>query len=324
MRALSKEFIADLKSEDGLLHPILDRVKNDNTLMLAVRNGYINIYYRGGNLLRITEQKRGSYKAEFNVNYNITGKTVPERPTKINSHLDAIQWVAAFPHIKELMDIYFSKLNKPEREFQQLIVRENNFSNISNESEYFISDIEFADSISGVRLDLLAVCWPATQRKNGEKCRAALIEMKYGDGALGGSAGLLKHLQDMDVLVSDPDKYKTLLETMESQFNQLEELDLLTFNRCTNGTKVKLSANDKPEVIIILADHNPRSIKLLTVLETPEVITFGRSEKFDLRFHVSSFAGYALHSDNMCTLDQFGKLLGIQSKKNIQKRLSNV
>ena len=111
--------------------------------------------------------------------------------------------------------------------------------------------------------------------------------------------GLLKHLQDMDALVSDSDKYKSLLETMESQFNQLEELDLLTFNRCTNGTKVKLSVNDKPEVIIILADHNPRSTKLRTILETPEVIAFGKSEKFELRFFVSSFAGYALHSESM-------------------------
>ena len=89
-----------------------------------------------------------------------------------------------------------------------MVARENNNSTISNESEYFVSDIEFADPGLGARFDMLAIRWLASQRKDGSNCRAALIEMKYGDGALGGSAGLLKHLQDIDALVSDHDKYK--------------------------------------------------------------------------------------------------------------------
>ena len=309
MRELSKDFMKDLKDTNGLLYPILERVKQDHTLMLAIRENYINIYYRGGNLLRVNkEQGKDSYKSFFDVKYNKSGKTIPILPTTIKCQADAKTWVDKFPHLKEIMDIYFAKYGKSEREYQQLVARENNNSTISNESEYFVSDIEFTDP-GNARFDMLAIRWLASQRKDGSNCRAALIEMKYGDGALGGGAGLLKHLQDIDALLSDYDKYKSLLETMESQFNQLDELGLLNFNRGISKAKVKLSDADKPEVIFILANHNPRSPKLCLILDGPEFVAYELNQGFDLRFFVSSFAGYGLHSDCMLTLTQFRKLM---------------
>lgn len=308
MRELSKKFMDDLKETSGWLHPILMRIKQDHTLMLAIRGDCINIYYRGGNILRVEEQIRGSYKTSFDNKYNLSEKTIPDLPPAIKCQDDTIKWIGAFPHLKEIMDIYFSKHPKAEREFQQLVARENNYSTISNDSEYFISDIEFADSDLNARFDLLAIRWLASHRRSGSNCRAALIEMKYGDAALGGKAGLLKHLKDIDALFSNH-KYKDLLETMESQFNQLDELNLLNFNRNSNGTKVKLVDSDKPEVIFLLANHNPRSTQLRSILDDPEVVAYGESQNFDLRFFVSSFAGYGLHADCMLNLTQFRELL---------------
>ena len=157
-----------------------------------------------------------------------------------------------------------------------MIARENNHSTISNESEYFVSDIEVTEPYA--RFDIMAIRWLAAQRKNGSNCKVALIEMKYGDGALGGSAGLLKHLKDMEKLVSDKDRYETILLTMESQFNQLDELGLLKFNKGTSNAKVKLNVKDTPEVIFILANHNPRSPKLKTILSDPEMDKFAQSQ----------------------------------------------
>ena len=157
---------------------------------------------------------------------------------------------------------------------------------------------------------MLAIRWLASQRRNGNQCKAALIEMKYGDGAMDGKAGLLKHLQDIDALVSDKNKYASLIKTIELQFNQLDELKLLNFNHSSNGAKVKINVNDKPEVIFILANHNPRSTRLRSILDDPKVIKYGmENQHFDLRFFVSSFSGYGLHSGNMLTLDQFRQLL---------------
>lgn len=309
MREISNNFLNSLKNINGFLHPILERVRQDDTLMLAIRKNYINVYYRGGNLLKVKEQSKDSFQSSFDDQYNKSGKTILTLPTTIKSQDDARTWVDQFSHLKEMMDIHFSEHRKPEREFQQLVARENNHSNTSNDSEYFVSDIEFADSNLNARFDMLAVRWLASHRKNGSNCRVALIEMKYGDAALGGKAGLLKHLKDIDTLISDQDKYKSLVETIELQFNQLDDLGLLNFNHSSNGTKVKLATSDKPEVIFILANHNPRSKKLNSILNDPKVLAYVQTRRFDLRFFVSSFAGYGLHSDCMLTLTQFRKLI---------------
>jgi hypothetical protein len=187
-----------------------------------------------------------------------------------------------------------------------LVARENNNSITSNESEYFITDIEF-DSGLGARFDMLAIYWPANKRKSGNNCQVALIEMKYGDNALGGAAGLIEHLRDIDEFISS-EKYQFLLETMEAQFNQIDQLELLKFNRSSNVTKIKLDAKN-PQVIFLLANHNPRSLQLKTMLEEPEFIKLSQSQHFDLKFFVASFAGYGLHADCMLPMDKFQKLL---------------
>jgi hypothetical protein len=285
MRKLSDTFLHDLQF--GLLQPLLSRVKQDNTLMLAIRNDYINIYYRGGNIIRVKSKNNSRYYPTFDLQYNIFNRDIPSLPVDIASRNDVEMWIESLPRLKEIMDFYFSAHPKPEREFQQLVARENNDSTISNASEYFISDIEFADYEHGARFDMLAIRWLASQRKDGTKCKVALIEMKYEDNALGGNAGLLKHLQDINDFIANPVSYENLLETMENQFNQLDQLGLLKFNKGKSNAKITLNPDDKPELIFILANHNPRSKKLKTVLENSLVEQFDNSQNFDLRSLVS-------------------------------------
>ena len=305
MRGLSRGFMNDLLKPEGRLNPILERVKKDHTLMLAIRDGYVNIYYRGGNILRVTEQD-DFYQTFFDVQYGL-GQEVADSEVDVSNQGDAQKLVAVLPDRKVIMDEYFAAKGKTEREFQQLVARENNYSSISNETEYFISDIEVTVPYLA-RFDVVAVHWPAKYRKYGSKCRVALMEMKYGDGSLRGDAGLLKHLKDMDAFVSDREQYANLLLTMERQFNQLDELGLINFNKGTSNAKVKLNPNDKPEVIFILANHNPRSSILKKILRDPELEGYAQSKLFDLRFYVASFAGYGLHTDCMRTLVEFQNL----------------
>lgn len=188
-----------------------------------------------------------------------------------------------------------------------MVVRENNNSCISNESEYFIVDIEATKSFA--RFDMIAIRWLASQRKIGYKCKPALIEMKYSDSGIKSSAGLLKHLKDMETLVTNKEEYLNLLKTMQSQFKQLNELGLLKYNKGTSNAEVELSSVEIPEVIFILANHNPRSPLLKEILSDPEFERYANSEHFDIRFFVSSFAGYGMHSQNVKTLQEFLKLL---------------
>ena len=309
MRGLSDKFMKDLLDTDGLLHPLLERIKQDHTLMFAIRKNYTNIYYRGGNVLRVKEQGDGTYCTYFDKNYNQLEILSTSLPSTIKNVTDSDIWVNAFQGLKGIMDCYFSTNNNPEREFQQLLARENNLSNISNKTEYFITDIEFADSSIKARLDILALRWVATERKKTNRCRPAFIEMKYGDNALKGASGLIKHLQDIDSLIADKSRYQKLLKTMENQFEQLDKLGLMKFNKVKYWTNIRIDSDEKPEVIFILSNHNPRSSVLESVLSDPRIDQFENSPNFDLRFHVSCFSGYALHADCMKPLNEFRKLV---------------
>lgn len=304
----------DLLKSEGKLHPLLDQLKKDHTLMLAICDGYINIYYRGGNILRVTEQN-DFYKTFFDVQYAKSGQYVSCPEVDIRNQADAKRLFSCISERKAIMDEYFADGSKTtEREFQQLVARENNNSSISNESEYFVSDIEVTVPHLA-RFDIVAIRWLARERKTGSRCRAALIEMKYGDKALENNAGLLKHLKDMDALISDRKQYTGLLQTIERQFNQLDELGLISFNKGTSNAKVKLNPDSKPEVIFIIANHNPRSPKLEKILCNPEITKYENSGLFDLRFYVSTFAGYGLHSDCMHTLTEFRELCTVKKRK---------
>ena len=207
------------------------------------------------------------------------------------------------------MDFWFNKNPRIEREFQQLVQRENNRSSISGETEYFITDIEIAASDIGAKFDMIAIKWVAKKTKNGKNCRASFIEMKYGDAALSGNSGLIKHIKDMNTFLTVKENYFAILETMTTQFNQLDELGLVKFNKSTSNAKVKLNVDERPEVIFILANHNPRSSKLRTILSDPEIDKYAQSQLFDLKFYVASFAGYGLHAKCMQPLSEFRRLL---------------
>ncbi|MFC2065063.1 hypothetical protein ACFLXB_08210 [Chloroflexota bacterium] len=309
MRELSETFMKDLMNPEGVLHPILSSVKKDQTLMLTIRDGFINIYYRGGNILRATENKRGTYGGFFDQRFNKTGQEMPITPSTMNNQNDAKEWVVALPILKSFMNEFLSKHSKNEREFQQLVARENNTSSISNESDYFISDIEVYEAFSGARFEMIAIKWPSTKRQSGNNCRMAIIEMKYGYKALDGEAGLLKHLKDIDSLITAKDRFAKLRVQTENQFNQLDQLGLLKFNREQYEGKISLDPNVKPEVIFILANYNPRASGLKGILNSPKITAYNEEQHFDLRFFVANYSGYGLYKDCMLSLSEFSRLL---------------
>ncbi len=320
-RKLSPEFMDDLKQ--GMLNPILERVQKDHTLMLAIRDGYINIYYRGGNILRVTECE-GFYQTFFSVKYAKSGQCVIDPKQVIRNPDDAKKIVDCLSDRKNIMDEHFAKgSNTTEREFQQLVARENNNSSISNETEYFVSDIEVTVPHRGqterglARFDIVAIRWLASERKYGNKCQPALMEMKYADVALEGKSGILDHLEHMVKLREDTQGYINLLQTMQTQFNQLDQLKLLHFKHARN-LKIVLYDEEKPEeikkpeIIFILANHNPRSPQLWKILTKSELDKYAHSDLFDLKFYVNTFAGYGFHSSCMYSLTEIRKMAEVK------------
>ena len=134
MRSLSQTFIDTLKS--GSLKPLLNLIMIDSTLCLEIRENYINIYYRGGNILRI-EEKSNSFNASFDKKYLDPKSTIINKvlPALLASPGDVKSWIDAIPNLKHEMDLWFGKHPKNEREFQQLMLRENNFDSSAKGTE---------------------------------------------------------------------------------------------------------------------------------------------------------------------------------------------
>jgi hypothetical protein len=207
------------------------------------------------------------------------------------------------------MDFYFTKYLKLEREYQQLVVRENNYSSISNGTDFFIIDIEY-DCSAHARFDLIAIEWTSerTKRKlfGNYRPKIVIFEMKYGDGALKGNSGMQKHLVDFHTLISDTKKVGKFKDEMLCVFKQKRELGIipcLSGVPKTNKNEVK-EFEDEIEMVFLIANHDPDSTKLhaeLSSIQGP-----------DVKFITSNFMGYGLYRENV--IDYADILLKVKSQ----------
>jgi hypothetical protein len=290
MQSIAK---TDLKT--GFLRKLVDYVRQDDTLFLAIREDYINIYYRGGNLLKL-RVRSGGYKAFFDSNY-LQDKSVKLPPDFITNSGEISAWLKTIPVLKHEMDVFFSKHPKPEREFQQLVARENNYSSVSNSTDYFIVDIEYARN--NARFDMLAIKWLSESgaRKKTDSCRLAFIEMKYGDGALNGKAGIQKHIEDIEKITKE--EMDCIKASAVNCFEQLRELGLIQFSNDGNAHKIEKLTDEKPELILLFANHDPASTILKNELKSSPSLT-----NADLKICTASFMGYGLFDDCMKTKEE--------------------
>jgi len=298
MRGLKQDFLLDLNN--GRLKSFLMSVIQDDSLCLEIRENYINVYYRGGNILRI-KPVQSKYEVFFDANYCSKFKDII---SGIGAQ-DYSTWVRNIPYIKSEMDFWFHKHPKLEREYQQLVLRENNNSNISKDTDYFIADIEYANNENGSRFDLLALKWKSDSdsRRKADNITLVFIEKKYGDSALAGSAGLQKHIKDMNSFLSDSAKVDNFFDEMETVFNQKVKLGLIPDIK----KEIHISRELKPEFILLFANHKPiKSVfkrELKAAVELPEYESL--KELADIKVATASFMGYGLYDQNMISLEDF-------------------
>lgn len=319
MRALGSRFLHDLAS--GILAPLAEEVRSDSSLCLELRGTKINIYYRGGNLVEINEAV-GGYRAKFDEEYFRDGKPITLPDCDIREEGDVDDWLEVSPYLKQSIDRYLAKVKgNDEREFQQLLVRENNVGrvkrlsdgtarrstdgsvefkrgSIARATDYFVCDIEYQFAISGrsPQFDLVAVHWPSepNERKNAHNRRLVIVEMKYGDKTLKGLAGLHAHVEDANDFLSDARRVNGLKKDMIKVFHQKRRLGLMD---C--GKDLASFSDEKPILMFVLANHDPGSSTLRDVLATCP-----KSPNVDLRIVTSSFFGYGLYDQGVHTIDE--------------------
>lgn len=284
-RSVSKNMLEELLT--GKLSALLEAVKVDDTLDLELRGTSVNIYYRGGSIFKISESDVG-YDIYFNTNY------CTSRSAQLLSKPSVDIAVRDLPLYKQAMDWWFHEHPKYEREFQQVIARENNnHKRISGGTDYYIADIEYADE--NARFDMVALKWlsKGSIRKDTNKVSLALIEVKYGDGALTGAAGIKKHLDDFQAFLNDAEKVISFCQDMSEVFYQKCVLGLV------DGLKDgQFSVNisfANPEVIFVFANHDPDSQILTNILSKIDTSVYS----FPILTANASHMGYGLYTDCM-------------------------
>ena len=303
-RALDEKMFKDFQ-EGGVLHDLLDYVQCDDTLDLEFRGeGRANIYYRGGSLFCI-ERSGDGYTLTFDTKYCTACDEGMEKTPSLRAAVGLI------PLYKHAMDVWFVKNRKYEREFQQLVVRENNrHGAISHASDYYIVDIEYAynvnvsDKKTQARFDMIAVKWlsKSNERQNPSAPTLAIIEMKYGDGALGGSAGLKKHLEDFGTLVKNGE-LDDFCADYSNVFNQKCALGLIPGKE---GARIKITQRDI-ELIFLIANHDPNKTGLAKIVA--EIADVTMEYPYPIRFAYASMMGYCLYADQMKSLEEMQEML---------------
>jgi len=299
MRKLSDKFMDDLLHKE--LNLLLNAVINDDTLDLEIRDNYINIYYRGGNLYQV-ELIKGCYEFSFDRNY--CNHIIKIGSTSIDfDELKSVEdYIDAIPLIKREMDYWFHENPKTEREYQQNISRENNRSAVARDTDYFIADIEYANTENGSRFDLVGIKWLSTSaaRRNHSSPTLVLMEFKFGDNAITGTAGIIKHFQDMDKFFKSG-KIDLLYSEVEGLFNQKLELGLVT------GAKgsIKIKTSEKPEFLILCANHKPRKTAFVRELKSALVACPNILDYVNVKIASASHIGYGLYDVQMGNIDDY-------------------
>lgn len=308
-RRLSQKFMEDLKVGRAL-HPLLRRVQLDTTLDLEIRDNYLNVYYRGGSLVKVVPIKRraGNYTFTFNTNYVLKPKSALTdlEENTVTSAAETEKWIIRIAEFKDAMDLWFGLHPKDERSLQQMVIWENNDSPWANGTDYFIVDIEYdsrkGNAGQGGRFDLVALRWEsdATSRKLKGKKRPKLvvIEMKAGDGALKGKAGLKDHVAVLQDFAATKSRKAMFVREMLGVFAQKRELNLIRGLSRNKNVLNQENIDSEIDFMLLLAGHDPESKKLSDELKTLQT-------ELPIMISTANFMGFGLYKENVHTLIEF-------------------
>ena len=197
------------------------------------------------------------------------------------------------------MDRWFAQHPKYEREVQQIVERDNNrHGKISHATDYYIVDTEFV--YKDARFDMIAVHWPSigAVRKNLHAPKLAFIELKYGDGALSGTAGLMNHLRDFGHFRQTA-HLPAICDDYAKVFRQKCALGLIPDMKDLPHD-ITIQSKDIA-LIFLLANHDPEKNGLGTIVTGLQPTNY----PFPVKFAAASMMGFGLYDEMMYSVDEF-------------------
>jgi hypothetical protein len=281
MRELSKDFMAN--QQHGFLQGITQRVIQDKDLDLQIRDNYLNIYYKGNSLLKLTEAGRDRYRVDIHEKF-LGGLPVAD----LTGQETVTDFLSRIPDLKQ--NIVRHGKSSLELEYEQLIIRANNQER-RNASEYFIVDRQYATG-SRDRFDLTAVFWDRRYRRKGQEAVPCFFEVKF---ALNTDIAEV-HQQLARYYEAIADDPSGIAEEAEVVFRQKLELGLYDQpkNRIEAMKTLRLSrAIERFQFILVLVDYNPYS----TLLDLKRLADLPFADQVKV-----FFTGFAMWETNLTSI----------------------
>jgi len=238
--------------------------KHKNEVIIGVRDGYICLYYNCDCIAKI--EPSGSLVAQI-APYYTNGKY---------SNLTEDQMVEFYSIIKENSN----NRNKKEKQAQQRLFIQNNNS---LSSAWFCVDVEFTKSLKGKknaedwRFDIIAI-------SKTKPHKIALIELKYGGGALGEPSGIRTHIKDFFAFhhMKESDGF-CFHELQREVLSMLEKQRLLGVAIPDElGTIDIQDLSGLPEYYFVTLNNNPEKVNGSTPKRTMSGYLF-KDKKWDCR-----------------------------------------
>ena len=255
---------------------------------MELRGTEVTIYYRGGKLFSISEE--GFEIVPLDEEYT---KPLNEPTPDIKNIEDYI------PKAKHIMDVWFAKNRKWERELQQQIVIENNYSPTAVDTDYFIVDIEYKDI---GRADIVALRWDskssAHKLQGGYKLKLTIFELKQGSGSISGKSGIEKHYNDFITFTSNLEEVDAFKDDMIQVFAQKRKLGLIPYLDIDKYQEIqKKDVDKKIDFIFIIANYKREHSALTEALKKVN----------GCKFIFANGMGYGLFSKNIIDQNDFLK-----------------
>ncbi len=187
-RGISKDFAEAFNKSE--LYKLWGEHKDE--LFIGVRNDYLNLYYNCDSIAKI-EYKKQDEKIDCEIDkYYLDGNHYNSKDKEKRLKIELKEIYKQFEVIKK----HSNNKATPEKKAQSKLVLLNNENLDSN---WFCIDVEYVKSFNNRaekkeadfngRFDIIAL----TKMK---PYKVALIELKYGSGAIGGTSGIYKHVED--------------------------------------------------------------------------------------------------------------------------------
>lgn len=202
-RGINKDFADAFKQSE--LNKLYEDHKDE--LFIGVRNNYLNLYYNCDSIAKV-EYKQGKVICEIDKYYLDGNHYKGSNKTK---KIDTSEIYKNYQTIKANSN---GKATDEKKSQSKLVLLNNN----NNFSNWYCFDVEWVKAFENQqqkneakfngRFDIMAI-----SKKKPHK--VALIELKYGNGAIGGESGIFKHIEDFK-------KYKD-----KNYFNKQEVYDII-------------------------------------------------------------------------------------------------